>query len=86
MAKDRERKLNISRSKKNIRYDQQDDVLYIGIKEGPEEEFIEIAPGVNVELDADGKVIGIEILNASHILEPLYKTMEQKRMFQHVLA
>jgi uncharacterized protein YuzE len=63
-----------------INYDYESDVLYIAAKKGVEEEFIEIAPGINVELDDKGQVIGIEILNASkclkHIAKPLYKHMQ----------
>jgi uncharacterized protein YuzE len=68
-------------SKKSIiTYDSESDALYIVAKKGVEEEFIEIAPGINVELDDKGQVIGIEILNASkclkHIAKPLYKHMQ----------
>jgi uncharacterized protein YuzE len=63
-----------------INYDYKSDVLYIAAKKAVEEEFIEIAPGINVELDDRGRVIGIEILNASkclkHIAKPLYKHMQ----------
>ena len=63
-----------------INYDSQADVLYIAAKKGAEEEFVEIAPGINVELDDKGRVIGIEILNASKCLKsiakPLYKHMQ----------
>lgn len=68
-------------SKKSlINYDDKTDVLYIVAKKGYEEEFIEIAPGINVELDDKGQVIGIEIQNASkclkQIAKPLYKNMK----------
>ena len=68
-------------SKKSfINYDYKSDVLYIAAKKGTEEELIEIAPGINVELDDKGQVIGVEILNASkclkHIAKPLYKHMQ----------
>lgn len=68
-------------SKKSlINYDYESDVLYIVAKKGVEEEFIEIAPGINVELDDRGQVIGVEILNASKCLrpiaKPLYKNMQ----------
>jgi len=63
-----------------INYDSKSDILYIVAKKGKEEEFVEIAPGINVELDDRGQVIGIEILNASKYLKPiakpLYKHME----------
>ncbi|MBS3766242.1 DUF2283 domain-containing protein [Candidatus Bipolaricaulota bacterium] len=69
--------------KKNeaVYYDEAADVLYIVSEEGKEEEFIEISPGINMELDKDGTVIGVEILNASKLLgsvaEPLRKKSTQ---------
>lgn len=65
-------------SKKIINYDAKSDVLYVGIKKGVEEEFIEVAPGVNVELNQNGKIIGIEILNASKILKPIIKPLQKQ--------
>ena len=66
--------------KSQISYDYESDVLYIATKKGMEEEFIEVAPGINVELDDQSQVIGIEILNASKCLKsiakPLYKNMQ----------
>jgi uncharacterized protein YuzE len=63
-----------------INYDYESDVLYIVAKKGVEEEFVEVVPGINVELDDRGQVIGIEILNASKCLKPiakpLYKNMQ----------
>lgn len=63
-----------------VNYDSKSDILYIAAKKGKEEEFVEIAPGINVELDDKGQVIGIEILNASKCLKsiakPLYKQMQ----------
>lgn len=66
--------MNISNAKKNVNYDAKSDVLYFGIKKGAEEEYAEVAPGVNVELDKAGKVIGVEVLNASKVLKPIVKT------------
>jgi len=64
-------------NKPKINYDPKTDVLYIVARKGKEEEFVEIAPGLNAELDENGRVIGIEILNASNVLKsvakPLYK-------------
>jgi len=64
-----------------INYDPSTDALYVVTREGEEEEFVEISPGINVELDAEGRVIGIEILNASKafgsIIEPLYRRSQQ---------
>jgi len=63
------------KSKALVNYDSQSDVLFFAIREGIEEEFIEIAPGVHVEIDERGEVIGIEILNASQILKPVAKSL-----------
>ena len=62
-------------SKSNIHYDAKADVIYIVTRKGMEEEFVEIAPGVQVELDRQGRVIGIEILNASTFLKPIAKPL-----------
>ena len=67
-----------SNSKKLMHYDKESDVFYIGVQEGSEEEFIEVAPGVSVELGEDGKVIGIEILNASKVFQPISQVSSQK--------
>src|SRR6266849_8999511 len=60
-----------------VNYDSSSDVLYLVTKEGVEAEFREVLPGVNVEMDEEGQVIGVEILRASkvlgNILEPLYR-------------
>ena len=64
--------------KNNIRYDAEGDVLYFGIESGKEEEAIEIAPGINVEVNKKGNVIGIEVLRASRALKPIARSLESK--------
>ncbi len=64
-------------NKPKLVYDSKSDVLYIVARKGREEEFVEIAPGINVELDEKGEVIGIEILNASNFLKPIAKPLYQ---------
>jgi len=58
-------------------YDVQSDVFYLGLKPGVEEEFREVAPGVNVELDSRGNIIGVEILKASRVFQPYFMRREQ---------
>ena len=65
-------------SKKIVNYDPKSDVLYMGVKKGIEEEFVEISPGINVELDQNGQVIGIEILNASKVLRSVVKSLQRE--------
>lgn len=62
-------------NKSVVNYDAKADVLYIVAKKAKEEEYVEIAPGINVELDDKGEVIGIEILNASKIFRPVVKPL-----------
>lgn len=52
----------------SVKYDPGSDTLYLFIQEGYEAKFIEVTPGINVELDDNGQLIGIEILNASRLL------------------
>ena len=58
-------------------YDEEQDVLYFG-KEGQEEESVELAPGVNVELDKSGQVIGLEVFNAASRFREVIKPMEHR--------
>ncbi len=58
-------------------YDEEEDILYIA-KEGKEEEVVELSPGVNVELDSSGKLIGIELFNASAILKDVIKPLDKR--------
>lgn len=66
-------------SELKVNYDEEEDILYIA-EEGFEEEVVEIYPGVNVELDADGRMIGIEIMRASEILRNVILLIEKKAM------
>ena len=66
------------KSNKMINYDPEGDVLYLGVRNGNEEEYKEIAPGIGVELGKDGSVIGIEILNASRIIKSVFKSRKSK--------
>jgi uncharacterized protein YuzE len=54
-----------------VNYDKESDTLYIFVKEGTEEEFVEVTEGILLELNNGKEIIGIEILNASKIFEPL---------------
>jgi uncharacterized protein YuzE len=60
-----------------IHYDEEEDILYLA-REGKEEEVIEISPGVNAELDASGKLMGVEIFKASRLFKDVIKIMEKR--------
>lgn len=48
-----------------IEYDREVDALYIRIQEKYVAQTQEIAEGINVDFDEDGKVIGFEILDGT---------------------
>ena len=48
-----------------VRYDEEADALYIRLREAEYYESDEIQEGFILDYDADGKIIGIEILEAS---------------------
>jgi uncharacterized protein YuzE len=60
-------------TKPKIHYDKKKDIIYIVTKPGEEEEFVEIADGVNLELDEKKEIIGIEIFNASKFFKPVFR-------------
>lgn len=60
-----------------VYYDDKEDILYLA-KTGQEQEVVELYPGVNIELDESGKLIGIEIFKASTLLKDAVKSIEKK--------
>ena len=60
-----------------VTYDEKEDILYLA-KEGKEEEVVELSPGVNIELDGSGSLIGVELFNASTLFKDVIKSMEKK--------
>ena len=52
-----------------LNYDQETDMLYIGLRSGPSAESEEIAPGFVLDFDTEGNVVGIEIEEASRKVE-----------------
>ena len=60
-----------------ISYDEEEDILYLA-KEGQEGEVVEISPGINVELDDSGRLIGVEVFKASSLFKDVIKLMEKR--------
>ena len=46
-------------------YFEKDDVLHLTISDEPEAGSVEVSPNITAELNANGELIGIEILSAS---------------------
>jgi uncharacterized protein YuzE len=62
-----------------VKYDQAVDVLTIRLNEAPVEESDEEKPGMILDYDKDGKIVGLEILNAS-------KQIENPRSLEYAVA
>jgi len=60
-----------------VHYDEVEDILHLG-REGQENEVVELAPGVNIELDDSGKLIGIELFQASLLFRNVLGLMGKK--------
>ena len=52
-----------------IEYDPESDMLYIKLTEGVSSDSEEIAPGVVLDFDEQNRVIGIEIEDASKLID-----------------
>ena len=48
----------------HITYDPEADALYVSLRDAPAEDAVEIEEGVTVDLDTDGHIIGLEVLDA----------------------
>lgn len=62
-----------------VKYDQEVDVLTIQLSNAPVEESDQDKPGVILDYDKDGNLVGLEILNAS-------KRMENPRTLEYAVA
>jgi len=60
-------------------YFEQEDILHLVISDEPEVGSIEVSPNITAELNAQGAVIGIEILRAStFIRDSILETVQGK--------
>ena len=63
-----------------VRYDPESDVLYVVTSAGEVARSAEVSPGVTIEYNDRGDVIGVEILRASKILaEPVVASLHAKQ-------
>ena len=60
-------------------YFQETDIIHILIGEGDEISSVELSPNITAELNAQGEIIGLEILNASVFLrDSILETAQAK--------
>ena len=60
-----------------LKYDQEVDILYIKLNDELIQDSNEVHPGVVLDYDADGHIVGIEIMNASkRAIQPMEVQLE----------
>jgi len=62
-----------------VHYDSEMDILYLA-REGQEENVVEVSPGLNLEFDASGELLGVEILNASRLMKQVIQPLHEKAL------
>lgn len=69
-------------SNTHMLYFEDEDILHLAITDEPEAGSIEIGQGITAELNAQGELIGIEILNASRFIRDAVVDTVQARVLQ----
>ena len=68
-------------------YFREEDILHLLLSEGSEATSVEISPNVTAELNADGELIGVEILNSSvYIRDSIVESVQGKLLNFDVAA
>ena len=53
-----------------LNYYPETDSLYIDLSSKPSKESAEVSEGIVIDYDADGRIAGIDVDNASHKMDP----------------
>lgn len=67
-------------NKTKMVYFKKEDILHLAISEEPETNSLELSPNITAELNSDGELIGIEILNASTFIRDSILESAQAKM------
>ena len=65
-------------------YFEENDVLHLSISNEPETASVELSPNITAELNEQGELIGIEILNASSFIRDSILESAQARLLSLV--
>ena len=60
-----------------VKYDKENDVLYIRLNNNPVAESDSEKPGIILDYDTDENIVGIEVLNASKKMERPLKVEDE---------
>jgi uncharacterized protein YuzE len=66
----------------NLTYFEKEDVLHLVISDEAEANSIELSPDITAELNEEGELIGVEILNATAFLRDSIMESIQFKMLQ----
>ncbi|MBS4052848.1 MAG: DUF2283 domain-containing protein [Methylomonas sp.] len=69
-------------SNPKMHYFPEQDVIHIAIGAGEEFESVELSPNITAELDAEGDLIGVEILKASLFIRDFVLETTQAKLLQ----
>ena len=67
-------------NRSGMKYFEDDDILHFVVSNEKEAGSVEIAPNVTAEINADGELIGIEILNAGDFIRDYIMEMAQAKI------
>lgn len=68
-------------NKMKMVYFEQEDILHLAISDEPEKGSMELGPNITAELNDDGELIGIEILNAgAFIRDSVVESLQAKML------
>ncbi len=66
-------------NKTKMTYFKDDDIIHINISDGMETNSVELSPNITAEINKNGELIGIEILNAStFVRDSILETAQAK--------
>ena len=63
-------------------YSETEGILHVSISDGPEAGSVEVSPNITAELNAEGDLIGIEILDASTFVRDSVLESVQAKMLE----
>jgi uncharacterized protein YuzE len=72
----------LAMNKTRMTYFENDDVLHLAISDEPEMGSVELSPNITVELNDQGEMIGIEILEASRFIRDSIMESAQARVLR----
>jgi uncharacterized protein YuzE len=66
-----------------MHYSGETDILHVVFADEPESGSVELSPGITAELNAEGELIGVEILNTSaFVRDTILETVQVKVLAQ----